>query len=47
VLQPALTGEKEWHDVLGVDQGVLADLQSGVIVLAPLLASAAAVFLPD
>jgi hypothetical protein len=31
---------------LGVDQGVLADLQSGVIVLAPLLASAAAVFLP-
>ena len=31
---------------LGVDRGLLADLQSGVIILAPLLASGAAAFLP-
>ena len=32
--------------VLGLDRSLLADFQSGVIVLAPLLASAAVVFLP-
>jgi len=31
---------------LGVDRGVFADLQSGVVILAPLLASGAAAFLP-
>jgi len=35
------------EQALGVDRGLFADLQSGVIVLAPLLASAAAAFLPD
>ena len=30
----------------GVDRGILADLQSGITIFAPLLASAAAVFLP-
>jgi hypothetical protein len=35
------------EQALGVDHGVLADLQSGGIVLAPPLAGAAAVFLPD
>ena len=37
---------RELEQALGVDRGLLADLQSGVIVIAPLLASAAAVFLP-
>jgi hypothetical protein len=35
------------EQALGVDRGLFADLQSGVIVIAPLLASAAAAFLPD
>ncbi|WP_203710241.1 hypothetical protein [Asanoa siamensis] len=37
----------EIEQVLGVDRGLLADLQSGVLVIAPLLAGAATVFLPD
>jgi hypothetical protein len=32
--------------ILGLDQNMLTDLQSGIVVLAPLLASAATVFLP-
>jgi hypothetical protein len=34
------------EQILGVDHSVLGDLQNGVAILAPLLASAAAVFLP-
>ena len=34
------------EQLLGIDRGLLADLQTGVIVLGPLLASAGAVFLP-
>lgn len=34
------------EQVFGVDRGVFADLQSGITIFAPLLASAAAVFLP-
>jgi hypothetical protein len=32
--------------VLGLDQGTFADLQGGFVILAPLIASAAAAFLP-
>jgi hypothetical protein len=34
------------EQALGVDRGFLADIQSGLIIFAPLLASATAVFLP-
>ena len=34
------------EQLLGIDRGLLAELQTGVIVLGPLLASAGAVFLP-
>jgi hypothetical protein len=34
------------EQILGVDRSVLGDLQTGVAILAPLLASAAAAFLP-
>jgi hypothetical protein len=34
------------EQILGVDRNVLADLQTGLAILAPLLASAAAAFLP-
>jgi hypothetical protein len=35
------------EQLLGVDRSALADLQSGLIILGPLLASAAAAFIPD
>jgi hypothetical protein len=35
------------EQALGVDRGLFADLQSGVTILAPLIASAGAVFLPS
>jgi hypothetical protein len=35
------------EQALGVDRGVFADLQSGLTILAPLIASAGAVFLPS
>jgi hypothetical protein len=34
------------EQLLGVDRGVFAELQSGLVILGPLLASAAAAFLP-
>jgi hypothetical protein len=34
------------EQILGADRNVVADLQSGVVILAPLLASAAVAFLP-
>lgn len=45
-LPARLAQRRELEQALGVDRGLLADLQSGVVVVAPLLASAAAVFLP-
>lgn len=35
------------EQLLGVDRSLLAELQSGLVILGPLLASAAAAFLPD
>ena len=32
--------------ILGLDQGTFADLQGGFVILAPLIASTAAAFLP-
>jgi lysylphosphatidylglycerol synthetase-like protein (DUF2156 family) len=40
-------GERQkLEQVLGLDRGILTDLQGGMIILAPLLAAAAAAFLP-
>jgi hypothetical protein len=40
-------GERQQlEQVLGLDRGILTDLQGGMIILAPLLAAAAAAFLP-
>ena len=40
-------GERQkLEQALGLDRGILADLQGGMIILAPLLAAAAAAFLP-
>lgn len=46
-LPARLTQRRELDQAVGLDRGLLADLQSGVVVLAPLLASAAAAFLPN
>lgn len=46
-LPTRLTQRRELEQALGLDRGLLADLQSGVVVIAPLLASAAALFLPN
>lgn len=46
-LPARLAQRRELEQALGLDRGLLADLQSGVVVIAPLLASAAAVFLPN
>jgi hypothetical protein len=35
------------EQVLGVDRSVVAELQNGLVILGPLLASAFAAFLPD
>ena len=44
---PARADERRrLEQALGVDRGILADVQSGLIIFAPLLASATAVFLP-
>lgn len=45
-LPARLAQRRELEQALGIDRGLLADLQSGVVVLAPLLASATTVFLP-
>ncbi|MFI7672239.1 hypothetical protein [Actinophytocola sp. NPDC049390] len=37
---------QKMEQVLGVDRGVLAEMRSGIWILSPLLASAAATFLP-
>jgi hypothetical protein len=34
------------EQLLGADRGVVADLQAGLVILGPLIASAAAAFLP-
>ena len=48
--EPAIldrVGERQkLQQMLGLDRGILADLQGGMIILAPLLAAAAAAFLP-
>lgn len=44
---PARTEERHrLEQTLGVDRGMLADIQSGILVLSPLLASTASLFLP-
>lgn len=43
----AVESRQKIEQALGVNQSLVADMQSGVIILAPLVASAAAVFLPD
>jgi hypothetical protein len=44
---PARVEERrKLEQALGVDRGILADVQSGLVIFAPLLASATAVFLP-
>jgi hypothetical protein len=45
-LPDRLDARKRLEQALGVDRGLFADLQSGLVILAPLLASGAAVFLP-
>ncbi len=45
-LPARLDERRRMETALGVDRGLLADLQSGIIIVAPLLASAAAAFLP-
>jgi hypothetical protein len=46
-LPARLAQRRELEQALGIDRGLLADLQSSVVVIAPLLASAATVFLPS
>jgi hypothetical protein len=45
ILSNAADGQR-LEQVLGADRGILADLQSGLAVAAPLLAGAIAAFLP-
>ena len=43
----SMAGDRQkLEQILGLDHGVLGDLQTGVAILSPLLASAAAAFLP-
>jgi hypothetical protein len=45
---PARTEQRDrLEQALGVDRGLLADIQSGILVLSPLLASAASLLLPN
>jgi len=44
-LPARIEARRRLEKALGVDRGLFADLQSGVVILAPLLACAAAVFL--
>jgi len=41
-----VTDRQKLEQALGLDRGIIADLQGGVVILAPLLASAVAAFLP-
>jgi hypothetical protein len=41
-----VTDRQKLEQALGLDRGIVADLQGGVVILAPLLASAVAAFLP-
>ena len=45
ILSQAVDRQK-LEQMLGLDRGIISDLQGGLIILVPLLASAVAAFLP-